>query len=40
LKRRCDYVAVRPGGRGALREIAEVILKAQDKWTTIMTRYV
>lgn len=39
LKSCCDYVTSLGGGRGALREIAEVILKAQDKWSGIMARY-
>ena len=39
LKSRCDYVTSVPGGRGAVREVAEVILKAQDKWSAIMERY-
>lgn len=28
------------GGRGAVRELAEFILKAQDKWRKILSRYV
>lgn len=27
-----DYVCSRPGGRGAVREVVEMILKAQGKW--------
>lgn len=27
-----DYVCTRPGGRGAVREVIEMILKAQGKW--------
>jgi 3-deoxy-D-manno-octulosonate 8-phosphate phosphatase (KDO 8-P phosphatase) len=27
-----DYVTERPGGRGAVREVAELLLKAQNKW--------
>ena len=34
-----DYVAKLPGGRGAVREVCEVILKAQGKWDEIMSRY-
>ena len=40
LKSRCHHVTAAPGGRGAVRELAEHILKAQDKWSTIMKRYV
>jgi 3-deoxy-D-manno-octulosonate 8-phosphate phosphatase KdsC-like HAD superfamily phosphatase len=28
-----------PGGAGAVREIAERILKAQDKWGDVIARY-
>jgi 3-deoxy-D-manno-octulosonate 8-phosphate phosphatase (KDO 8-P phosphatase) len=27
-----DYVTERPGGRGAVREVAELLLKTQNKW--------
>jgi 3-deoxy-D-manno-octulosonate 8-phosphate phosphatase (KDO 8-P phosphatase) len=39
LKAHCDLVTKSPGGKGAVRELAEVILKTQDKWNTIMKRY-
>jgi 3-deoxy-D-manno-octulosonate 8-phosphate phosphatase (KDO 8-P phosphatase) len=29
-----DYVTEKPGGRGAVREIAELLLKVQNKWDT------
>ena len=32
LKKRAAYVTERSGGNGAVREVIEVILKAQDKW--------
>ncbi len=32
VKRVADYVAKRKGGRGAVREIVEKILKTQQKW--------
>jgi 3-deoxy-D-manno-octulosonate 8-phosphate phosphatase (KDO 8-P phosphatase) len=32
-----DYRTVNFGGRGAVREVAEMILKAQGKWTTLLT---
>jgi 3-deoxy-D-manno-octulosonate 8-phosphate phosphatase (KDO 8-P phosphatase) len=35
-----DHVTVAGGGEGALRELAETILKAQDRWGAIMSRYV
>jgi len=35
----CAYVTSRPGGRGALRELVELILKAQGRWQGILERY-
>jgi 3-deoxy-D-manno-octulosonate 8-phosphate phosphatase (KDO 8-P phosphatase) len=32
LVRAVDYVTEKPGGRGAVREVAELLLKAQNKW--------
>ncbi|MHC4481846.1 MAG: KdsC family phosphatase [Planctomycetota bacterium] len=34
-----DLVTERPGGSGAVRELAEFILKAQDNWEQILDRY-
>jgi 3-deoxy-D-manno-octulosonate 8-phosphate phosphatase (KDO 8-P phosphatase) len=34
-----DYVTNRPGGRGAVREVCEIILKAQNFWEDIAARY-
>jgi 3-deoxy-D-manno-octulosonate 8-phosphate phosphatase (KDO 8-P phosphatase) len=34
-----DYVTNRPGGRGAVRELCEVILKAQGRWMDVAARY-
>ncbi len=39
IKRRSDYVTKARGGCGAVREVAEKILKFQDKWHLIMERY-
>jgi 3-deoxy-D-manno-octulosonate 8-phosphate phosphatase (KDO 8-P phosphatase) len=39
LKPYADYVSRNKGGRGAVREIAELILKAQGKWAMLMERY-
>ena len=33
------YTTRAPGGRGAVREVAEMILKAQRKWDSIVTHY-
>lgn len=34
------YVTQLPGGFGAVREVAEVILKAQGRWAELMRRYI
>lgn len=39
VRERVDYVAQRPGGRGAARELAELILKVQGKWDEVMKLY-
>jgi 3-deoxy-D-manno-octulosonate 8-phosphate phosphatase (KDO 8-P phosphatase) len=33
------YVTQRPGGRGAVREVIEKLLRLQGRWGTIMQRY-
>ena len=39
VKAAAHYVARREGGRGAVREIIEYILKAQDKWDWVVEQY-
>jgi 3-deoxy-D-manno-octulosonate 8-phosphate phosphatase (KDO 8-P phosphatase) len=39
VKRYADYVTSRPGGRGAVREVIEYILKRTGKWQELMKRY-
>ena len=39
VKQYAAYVTRAPGGRGAVREVAELILKAQGKWDKLMERY-
>jgi 3-deoxy-D-manno-octulosonate 8-phosphate phosphatase (KDO 8-P phosphatase) len=39
VKRYADYVTVKPGGRGAVREVIEHILKSSDRWAELMKRY-
>jgi 3-deoxy-D-manno-octulosonate 8-phosphate phosphatase (KDO 8-P phosphatase) len=39
VKRAADWVTKRTGGRGAVRELAECILKAQGKWRRIASGY-
>ena len=40
VKRFSHLVTDRRGGRGAVREIIEMILKAQDKWNEALARYI
>ena len=38
--RKCaDYVTIKKGGRGAVREVCEVILKVKGEWTDVAKRY-
>ncbi|GAA4411945.1 HAD-IIIA family hydrolase [Nibrella viscosa] len=30
----CDYISPKPGGRGAVRDVIEQVMKAQGKWGT------
>ena len=39
LKARAHYVTNRPGGRGAVREVCELILKAQGRWQELTGRW-
>jgi 3-deoxy-D-manno-octulosonate 8-phosphate phosphatase (KDO 8-P phosphatase) len=34
-----DYVTEAEGGRGAVREIAELILTAQNRWKVLLDKY-
>lgn len=38
-KAMADYVTDRKGGRGAVREVCELILKVQDRWADVAARY-
>ncbi len=38
-KEAAHYVTKRHGGRGAVREVCDLILKTQDKWHNIIPRY-
>ena len=33
---RCTWVSTRPGGRGAVRELAEAVLKSQGRWQPVV----
>ncbi len=39
LKRSCHYVTHRAGGKGAVREVIELILKAQGLWDRVTQLY-
>jgi len=39
VKKSVDYVTKNRGGNGAVREVCEMILKAQDKWPEIAAKY-
>jgi len=39
IKQASNYITIREGGRGAVREIAELILKSQGKWAEILKIY-
>jgi len=39
VKARVDYVTAACGGRGAIREVVELILKSQGRWDELMRRY-
>jgi 3-deoxy-D-manno-octulosonate 8-phosphate phosphatase (KDO 8-P phosphatase) len=39
LKKKAHYVTHAPGGHGAVREVCEVILKAQGKWKRVTEKY-
>jgi len=39
IKRASQYITQRPGGRGAVREVVELILKAKGLWEQVLHRY-
>ncbi|NIA09036.1 MAG: HAD hydrolase family protein [Nitrospiraceae bacterium] len=39
MKNYADYVTHQPGGRGAVREVCDLILKAQDRWDGLLKHY-
>ncbi|MGC8657816.1 MAG: KdsC family phosphatase [Desulfomonilaceae bacterium] len=39
VRKEADYVTAHSGGRGAARELIELILKAQEKWRLVTQRY-
>lgn len=39
IKQTASYICLREGGRGAVREVSELILKAQGKWDEALESY-
>jgi 3-deoxy-D-manno-octulosonate 8-phosphate phosphatase (KDO 8-P phosphatase) len=39
LKAEAVYVTKQPGGRGAVREVIEMLMRAQDLWQPLLSRY-
>ena len=39
LKVHADYVTVRPGGHGAVREVAELLLRLTGRWDALLKQY-
>jgi 3-deoxy-D-manno-octulosonate 8-phosphate phosphatase (KDO 8-P phosphatase) len=39
VKKAAHYVTSAPGGEGAVREIVELLLKAQNRWGEILRHY-
>jgi 3-deoxy-D-manno-octulosonate 8-phosphate phosphatase (KDO 8-P phosphatase) len=39
VKRLAHWVTANPGGHGAVREVAELLLKAQGHWEDILRKY-
>ncbi|MEK6539703.1 MAG: HAD-IIIA family hydrolase [Deltaproteobacteria bacterium] len=39
VKRYADYVTLKNGGKGAVREVCELILNVQGKWDTVTAAY-
>ena len=39
VKKSVHYIAKNKGGRGAVREVCEMILQAQGKWVEVAARY-
>ena len=39
VKKSVDYITQNKGGRGAVREICEMLLQAQGKWPEIAAKY-
>ena len=40
VRSRVDWVSTAGGGRGAVREFIEMVLRTQNRWDTVMREYV
>ena len=40
VKARVDWVSAQAGGRGAVRELIELVLRAQQRWDDVLRQYV
>ncbi len=39
VQARVDFISTQPGGEGAVREMVEMILRAQNQWDTLVAAY-
>jgi 3-deoxy-D-manno-octulosonate 8-phosphate phosphatase (KDO 8-P phosphatase) len=39
VRERVDFVSAVPGGRGAARELIEIVLRAQERWDEVLQQY-
>lgn len=39
VKRAADYITKKEGGKGAVREVIEIILQAQNKWHRLLKKF-
>ena len=39
IKQAASYITIRSGGRGAVREVAELILKSKGMWSEALKGY-
>jgi 3-deoxy-D-manno-octulosonate 8-phosphate phosphatase (KDO 8-P phosphatase) len=39
VRRRVDWVSSSPGGRGAARELIELVLRTQNRWDDLVSSY-
>ncbi len=39
IREGADWVSLLPGGRGAARELIELVLRAQQRWDSVLQEY-